>query len=139
MRTPTEIRLYAKECARQMQLNSSPLEEKMMDFLDKYNVYYVFQKIFYINDSKFFIADFYFPDSKIILETDGKFHSKRVKQDTKRTELITEHYPEVKIIRWTWEDFNDDKERQLLEVLQNKKGGLESPCNPKLTINLSLT
>lgn len=91
----------------------------MMDFLDEHNLYYVFQKIFYINNDKFFIADFYFPDSKVILETDGKFHNKRVKQDAKRTELITGHYPEVKIVRWVWEDFNDgNKKRWLLELLQ---------------------
>lgn len=118
--------LYAKECARQMQLNPSPLEEKMMEFLDSYNIYYVFQKIFYIKDNdiidRFFIADFYFPDSKIILETDGKFHNKRVRHDAKRTGLITEHYPEVKITRWIWEDFNnDDRKARLLELLQNKK------------------
>lgn len=123
MRTATEIEHYAKECARQMQMSPSSLEEKMMEFLDIRKLYYVFQKIFYIKDdgiiSRFFVADFYFPDRKIILETDGRFHHKRVKQDTKRTELITEHYPEIKVIRWTWKDFDDDiKKRQLLEMLQ---------------------
>lgn len=123
MRTPTEIEQYAKECARQMQMSPSPLEEKMMEFLDIHKLYYIFQKIFYIKDngiiSRFFIADFYFPDNKIILETDGKFHHKRVKLDVKRTELITKHYPDVKVIRWTWEDFDDDiKKRHLLEMLQ---------------------
>lgn len=120
-----EIQSYAKECARQMQINPSPLEKKMMEFLDRHKLYYVFQKIFYIKYddviSRFFIADFYFPDSKVILETDGKFHHKRMKHDAKRTELITEHYPDVKIIRWTFDDFkDDDKKLWLLETIKGE-------------------
>lgn len=114
---------YAKEFASSMQMSSSPLEEKMMEFLDKYNFYYVTQKIFYITKDngyidKFFIADFYFPEIKVILETDGQFHKKQVKKDAKRTELITSNYPDIKIIRWEWKDFdNPNKVNWLLNEL----------------------
>lgn len=84
-----------------------------------------FKKIFYIINEenyieKFFIADFYFPDVDIILETDGKFHKKQAKKDAKRTELIIAHYPQIKIIRWEFKDFDDkDKVKQLVRKLRH--------------------
>lgn len=117
----------AKKFAREMQNNPSPLEEKMMELLDKYNIYYAFQKIFYITEedgsiSKFFIADFYFPDTNIILETDGQFHKKQMKKDAKRTELIIANFPKIKVIRIEMKDFNDkSKIKALLKELQLNK------------------
>lgn len=116
---------YAKECARNMRMYPSPLEEEMMNLLDKHNLNYVFQNIFYIIDykghiDKFFIVDFYFPEVRIVLETDGNFHHKRVKQDAKRTDLLLSHYPELKIIRWEWGDFNDQQKiKELLFLLKD--------------------
>lgn len=117
------VQIYAKEFARNMQSNPSPLEEKMMEFLDKHGFNYTFQKIFYIKRDngyidKFFIADFYFSNIKTILETDGQFHKKQIKYDIKRTELITSCYPDIKILRWEWKDFdNTDKVKWLLREL----------------------
>lgn len=115
---------YAKECARVMRANPSPLEEEMMEFLDEHHLDYVFQKIFYITQGdqieRFFIADFYFPSTHIILETDGQFHHKRVRQDAKRTDLLLTYYPEVRVIRWEWVDFkNAEKVRELLALLRD--------------------
>lgn len=130
------IQTYAKEFARNMQNNPSPLEEKMMDFLDEHGIDYVFQKIIYIvkDDGyidRFFIADFYFPTIKVILETDGKFHKKQMKYDAKRTELITSCYPEIKVLRWEWEDFNNsDRVEELLKELHYDEKSENPPKNP---------
>lgn len=119
------IQECAREYAREMQNNPSPLEERMMELLDRYKIPYTFQKIFYITEedgsiTKFFIADFYFPELNIILETDGKFHKKQAKKDAKRTELIIAHYPQIKIIRWEFKDFDDkDKVKQLVRKLRH--------------------
>lgn len=55
---------------------------------------------------KFYIVDFYIPAKSIIIETDGKFHDEQIKQDEKRTSDIKKHYPNIKIIRWRWHDFD---------------------------------
>ena len=65
--------------AEDMKTWPSPLEKRMKGFLDKYDIPYEEQKIFYIvaDDGwiiRYYIADFYVPDSKVIIEVDGKFH-----------------------------------------------------------------
>jgi very-short-patch-repair endonuclease len=93
-----EVMEQAKYRARQMDTWPSPLEEKMKEFLDKYNVGYEFQKIFYIyaDDGwiiRYYIADFYIPEKEIIIEVDGKFHDEHKLHDKNRTKEIQEQYP----------------------------------------------
>ena len=92
----------------------------MRDFLDDHGVDYEFQKIFYIYDDdgwiiRYYIADFYVPETDLIIEVDGKFHDNQKQHDKNRTKLIQEHYPEVDVYRWRWADFSDeDKVEELL-------------------------
>lgn len=115
-----EIRKYAKECAEDMITNPSFLELKMIEFLDSHSIKYQFQKIFYIEGkhkkiTHFYIADFYIPSKNLILETDGKFHDDQIEQDELRTQNIIKHYPNIKVIRWKFHDFNSVvKMRELL-------------------------
>lgn len=115
-----EIMAQADYRAAEMEIFPSKLEERMMDYLDKHNIYYESQKIFYIyaDDGwiiRYYIADFYIPDKHIIIEVDGKFHDKQKQHDKNRTKTIQEHYPEIEVLRYTWKDlFNEDKMSDLL-------------------------
>lgn len=102
-----------------MQKNPSSLELRMIEFLNRHNIYFESQKILYIKDNegkilKFFIADFFIPASNIIIETDGKFHEKEQEYDILRDGLIKDQFPDVQIIRWKFQDFNDAAKLQNL-------------------------
>ena len=108
-----EIRSSAESRAEEMRTWPSPLEERMIAFLDKHYIHYEFQKIFYIHHEdgwilRYYIADFYIPDKKIIIEVDGKFHDEQKQKDKTRTRIIQENYPMVEVLRFTWEDVSDE-------------------------------
>ena len=115
-----EIMLKAEYRANEMTTWPSPLEERMQEFLDRYNIRYESQKIFYIyaDDGwivRYYIADFFIPDRDIITEVDGKFHDDQKQHDRIRTKTIQEQYPEVEVLRYTWNDLSDgDKMLDLL-------------------------
>ena len=99
--------LYAND----MIMEPSELEKKMQQFLERFNVKYQFQKVFDIKKKdgyiyKFYIADFYIPSKNLIIETDGSFHDNQIEKDALRSNIIKENYPNVKIIRWKWHDFD---------------------------------
>lgn len=98
--------------AEEMKLWPSPLEVKMKDFLDSHNIMYEWQKIFYIyaDDGwikRYYVADFFIPDKDIIIEVDGKFHDEHKQHDKDRTKTIQEHYPRVEVLRYKWDDLNN--------------------------------
>ena len=105
--------MYQARCrAEEMNLWSSPLEEKMKRLLDDCGVVYESQRIFYIRAKdgwiiRYYIADFYIPDKAIIIEVDGKFHDKQQLHDKLRTRTIQEQYPEVSVLRYGWKDLED--------------------------------
>lgn len=105
--------------ARQMRQWPSPLEGKMMNFLEKHRVHYECQKIFYIyaDDgwiTRYYIADFYLPESRIIVEVDGKFHDKHTQADRDRTKDIQKHYPNTEVLRFKWKDISNDARMSVL-------------------------
>ena len=107
-----EMMYTAQYRAEEMQIFPSKLEERMRDFLDRRNVEYEFQKVFYIyaDDGwilRYYIADFYIPEANLIIEVDGKFHDNQKQHDKNRTKTIQEQYP-VEVYRWRWKDFDDD-------------------------------
>ena len=109
-----EIKYSAEYRASQMKMWPSPLEERMISFLDQCGVRYETQKIFYIcaDDGwivRYYIADFYIPDRSIIIEVDGKFHDKQKQHDKNRTKTIKESYPDIEVLRYTWKDMSDEK------------------------------
>ena len=119
-----EIIWSAEARAAEMQDFPSPLEERMKRYLDTYRIDYEFQKIFYIRKEDgwivtYYIADFFIPERNIIIEVDGKFHSKQKQKDKNRTKEIQEYYPEVRVLRYTWDDLSDiDKMTRLMKKLK---------------------
>lgn len=108
-----EIRYKAEYRATEMKHFPSPLEERMKDFLEENWIFYEEQKIFYIyaDDGyivRYYIADFYIPDKKIIIEVDGKFHDDHKQKDKERTRNIQEQYPDVEVLRYKWKDLSDE-------------------------------
>lgn len=108
--------------AWEMRQKPSYLEKMMIGFLKAHNIIdYEFQKIFYIAGknqyiTQYYIADFYFPSKKLILEVDGKFHNKQIKQDNRRTQILKQYYRKIKVIRFTYSDFSNEK--KMMELLQ---------------------
>ena len=121
-----EIKYSAQYRAAQMKMWPSPLEERMISFLDQCGVRYETQKIFYIcaDDGwivRYYIADFYIPDKKIIIEVDGSFHDKQKQHDKDRTKIIQENYPGVEVLRYKWDDMFDN---DIIDDLVYRIGGL---------------
>ena len=120
-----EIIAQAEYRAGEMIAFPSKLEERMQDFLNSLGISYVFQKIFYIyaDDGwiiRYYIADFYVPEKDIIIEVDGKFHDNQKLHDKKRTKTIQESYPEIQVLRYTWNDMSDgSKMEELMWKLKN--------------------
>lgn len=118
-----EMIAQAEYRAGEMVAFPSKLEERMISFLDDLGICYEFQKIFYIyaDDGwiiRYYIADFYIPDKNIIIEVDGKFHDRQRLHDKHRTKMIQEHYPDVEVLRYTWNDLSDsDRMEELRWIL----------------------
>ena len=119
-----EVMASAQYRANQMDTWPSPLEERMKNLLDDNYIDYESQKIFYIyaDDGwiiRYYIADFYIPDKDIIIEVDGKFHDRQKLHDKMRTKTIQESYPEIKVLRYTWNDMSDeDRMEELMWLLR---------------------
>ena len=115
-----KIMASAQYRATEMKFFPSKLEERMINFLNKNHIVYECQKIFYIyaDDGwiiRYYIADFFIPHKKIIIEVDGKFHNDHKQKDRDRTRAIQENYPGVEVLRYTWKDLSDkDKMENLL-------------------------
>lgn len=116
-----EIIHQAEYRACEMKTFPSKLEERMQLLLDRYDIYYEPQKIFYIyaNDGwiiKYYIADFFIPKNNLIIEVDGKFHDSQKGYDKRRTRYIQDCYPGIEVIRFRWEDLDDEK--KILQLLE---------------------
>ena len=119
----TKINKLSSQYADDMKNDLSELEQKMLDFLDRYNVIYEFQKVFNIKKKnekikKFYIADFFIPSKNLIIETDGAFHDQQIEKDEFRTKEIQAHYPNIKVLRWRWKDFYSyNRLKELLHIV----------------------
>ena len=114
----------AKHYAKEMKKEPSVLEKRMIQFLNECGIDYEFQKPLYIKNKnnpirKFYIADFYIPSKNLIIETDGKFHDNQIKQDENRTREIQRWYPNMKVFRWRWHDFDSCIKMKELSALLN--------------------
>jgi very-short-patch-repair endonuclease len=112
----------AKRHAASMRNNPSELEKKMLLFLNNRGVIYDFQRVFNIKYRegkiiRFFIVDFYIPKKNLVIETDGKFHGGQVYYDEIRTQLLQFSYPNIKVIRWRWQDFQSIKKLKELAAM----------------------
>lgn len=117
-----EVRSSAESRANEMRTWPSPLEERMIAFLDRHYIQYEFQKIFYITTDdgwiiRYYIADFYIPSQKIIIEVDGKrYHDHHIQHDKERTRNIQDQYPDVTVLRYTWKDLSDEDIMKVLLI-----------------------
>lgn len=113
-----KMREVAEKYASKGRDNPSPLEKAMMEFLNSHHVKYEFQKpcCIYKNNviTQFFIIDFYIPNKKIIIETDGKFHDAQLEYDDYRTKMIKRQHPRVNIIRWRFKNFHSVEDMKKL-------------------------
>ena len=118
------VKSNAEGHAYNMRKNPSYLEQKMIEFLDNQKINYEFQKIIYIKSKggfikNYYIADFYIPKKKIVLEVDGKFHKDQVAFDEYRTRNIQRHYPKIRVVRWEYNDFHSYVNmKKLVEILK---------------------
>ena len=65
-------------------------------------------KFIYEGKMRFFVADFYCADKKLIIEIDGKIHLSQIEKDKLRNEVLNELGYEV--IRFTNEEVNNNIE-----------------------------
>lgn len=116
----TKMKQVAEKYANKGKKNPSPLEKAMLEFLNNHHIKYEFQKPCCIYTkgviTQFFIVDFYIPQKKIIIETDGKYHDKQLEYDDYRTKTIKKQHPSVEIIRWRFNDFHSP--HKLKELLK---------------------
>lgn len=107
-----EMMLTAQYRAQEMKTWPSPLEERMITFLNGHGILYEQQKIFYIKDDdgwikRYYITDFFLPKDNIIIEVDGKFHDKHTQADRDRTKAIQKILPGVEVLRFKWKDLEN--------------------------------
>ena len=113
----------AEKYANAMRKHPSFLEKIMLGLLKSNGIKFDFQKIFYIKNTgritRYFIADFYIPSKKLVIEVDGNFHKNQIDRDEERTKLIEKHFPKTKVIRVTFEDINNlEKASSLMNKLK---------------------
>ena len=90
----------------------SNAEKYAKDYLQRQGLKFIYQKPISVGDKQY-IADFYFPDIKLILEIDGGYHKdfEQRKLDIKRTEDLNKlGYKVVRIDNKDVYDFNYPKE-----------------------------
>ena len=95
-------------------------ETRMQLILKKFNLEVETQKIFYYGkeNKNFYLADFYLPKLKIVIEVDGGYH-KRTEQKVKdcyKNQFYTEKR-KLKLIRITNEKLSKIKDEQLKEII----------------------
>lgn len=92
-------------------------EKKLLYFLKSDSLDYEFQKIFYY-DSSYFIADFYLPKYKIVIEVDGGYHNTTEQNilDENRTNILKSICGVKSVIRFSNEDVNN--KRKVLDAIQ---------------------
>ncbi len=96
-------RRIVKRAARNLRKNQTPSEKKFWELVRNRKLYgkkflrqhpIVFK---YEGKERFFIADFYCAERKLVVEIDGKIHEDQIEYDTMRTLIINKL--EMKVIR----------------------------------------
>lgn len=93
-------------------------ETKMQLILKKFNFQVEPQKIFYCEKENFYLADFYLPKLKIVIEVDGKYHNK---EEQKIKDAYKDHFytkkKKLKLIRITNEKLSKTSDEQLKNII----------------------
>lgn len=81
-------------------LNQTPAEKSFKCYLKAADINYEFQKIVYAED-KYYILDFFLPDSKLAVEIDGGYHDtvEQKRNDLDRTKRLKRNHVVKDILR----------------------------------------
>jgi len=113
--------LKIKEVARYLQQKQTPAEKQLWNtlrnrqiknkkFLRQHPIVFIIN-----NENRFFIADFYCAEYKLVVELDGRIHDRQIDYDEMRTWIIEELG--YKVIRFK----NDEVEKKFDGVIERIK------------------
>ncbi len=114
------IKAIAKNTARDLRKNQTEAEKKLWNYLRNRrldNIKFLRQKQIIVNvhnKERFFVADFYCGQFKIIIEVDGEIHKKQRATDGIREEVLKEKG--YKVIRFKNEEIIKDIENVLNKI-----------------------
>ena len=122
-----QLRAIAKELCRDLRKRSTNAEKILWEIVRnrklngfkihrQYPIFYDFNGI-----DKFFIADFYCHEKRLVIEIDGGYHKRHKEHDKLRTEII--NLLGIKVIRFT----NEEVEDNLKEVKIKIKDEIQNP------------
>lgn len=95
-----DIRAFAARCQQERLANPTPAEDRMRDLLQGLGVDFKREFVmFYANDTRFVILDFWLPAHRLAIELDGKIHDRQKRYDAGRDAFLKSHG--VRTIRFT--------------------------------------
>ncbi len=109
-----KLKTIAKELCRELRKNATISERIVWNIVRNRKLnnrkFYRQYPIFYdLNGlQKFFIADFYNHETKLVIEIDGGYHQRQIEYDVMRTEII--NLLGIKVIRFTNEEVENNLE-----------------------------
>lgn len=110
------------ELCRDLRKNQTPAERLLWQLLrnrklDNYKFIrqHPLMIFSYNRRQRFYIADFYCAEKKLVIEADGPVHNERQEYDANRDEVISEL--EIKTLRFKNDRVLNDSEQVLLEIL----------------------
>ncbi len=114
------MRTEVLECVRELRKNSTPAEKIFWEMVRAKRFFgkkFVRQQAFifdYEGEKRFFVADFYCAEKKLIIEIDGKIHESQKEKDLIRTEIL--NLLGLKVVRFTNEEVYNDLEMVKLQL-----------------------
>ena len=119
----------AFQFSTELTMNATSAEKHFYKILESLGIKFWFQYPIFNKDrsgniKKFYIADFYLPDSNTIVEIDGGYHNSREQKlwDTIRSWKIKENHKNVSIVRITnGTVFNGIKLMKVLNEIQERE------------------
>jgi very-short-patch-repair endonuclease len=120
-----QLKNIAKQLCRDLRKNATNSEQIMWDVVRNRKLinrkFYRQYPIFYeVNGlQKFFIADFYNHETKLVIEIDGGYHKRQIEYDIMRTEII--NFLGIEVIRFK----NEEVENNLKSVIKTLSSKLQ--------------
>lgn len=110
---------FAESRALELKLNSTNSEKKFKIYLKLLGYNYTFQHPIYTKAS-FFIADFFLPKERLVIEIDGGYHDELIqkKKDQNRDRILKEEHG-FKTIRISNNDVETKGETYFKELLES--------------------
>ncbi len=121
-----QLKFIAKELCRKLRKDATSSERILWEVvrnrkLDGFKINRQFPIFYDLNGiEKFFIADFYCHQKRLVIEIDGGYHKRQIDYDKLRTEII--NLIGIKVIRFK----NEEVENNLKEVIEKIKNELHN-------------